>query len=133
MAIEPLSVPSPDQKQIVAEILTDSGLGGDEWARREVAAAAEGKLNRTRRDDQLHGHLHRASVCFVWLYFIAMGIMGAVWLWHLVTPERWAFLTDPQRDKLETAFFAAVGSSALTDRARRIGKSDDLRKDDHSV
>jgi hypothetical protein len=111
-----------NQRQVIPEALPEIPTG-DSWASREVAALAEGKLNRFKRDDRLHAHMHNASICFVWLYFIAMGVMGAVWLWHLVMPERWDFLTDPQRDKLETAFFAAVGSSALTDRAKRIGQS----------
>ena len=53
-----------------------------------------------------------------WMYFGALGIMGAVWLYHLVTPEKWAFLLEPQRDKLQTALFSAQDTLVTTQLAR---------------
>ena len=111
--------PILEDKQIVAE-QPPEGAGSDEVARLEAAAIAQAKLNEHTRDDRMHGHLHNATVCVVWAFVIAFSIMGAVWLWHMVAPEKWAFLTATQFDKLNTSLLAALGSSVVTERARKL-------------
>ena len=111
----------PEEKRIVPEAPPE-GIANEEAANLEATAMAQGRLNQHKRDDRLHGHVHLATVCFVWMYFVAMASMGAAWLWHLILPEHLRFLNEAQLDKLQTALFSAIGSSAITDRAKKLYK-----------
>ncbi|HEV8416454.1 MAG TPA: hypothetical protein VGQ49_22865 [Bryobacteraceae bacterium] len=43
----------------------------------------------------------------------------------MVTPEKYHFLSEAQKDDLKTILLTAVGSSFVTDRAKRLFAGDD--------
>jgi hypothetical protein len=102
----------PAEEKLVVPETPPEGPDDLEAAKRESSAITELKLNNYRRGDRLNTHVHKATVCFVWMFFFAMTAMGIVWLWHLIM----------QLDKLQTSLFSAIGSSALTDRAKKLSK-----------
>jgi hypothetical protein len=55
---------------------------------------------------------------------VAMFIVGVIWLFHMVTPEKWHFLSDRQENDLKTILLTAIGSSFVTDRAQRLFSRD---------
>ena len=107
-------VPAPTPKQIVAE---PPPAVIDDTAEKEAAAIAQQKL---KRDNRMQGHIHNATVCLMWAFVFGLLLMGAVWLWHLLAPAKWAFLSDAQQHTLGTSLMAAIGSSFVTERAKKI-------------
>lgn len=108
-------------RKIVAETPPEPS-GADDTANLEAAAIAQKRLNDTRREDRMQSHLHNVSACIVWGFGSAVLIMGAAWLYHLIMPETWYFLSQEQRKDLSTSLVSAVSSSIVTDRARKILK-----------
>jgi len=51
--------------------------------------------------------------------------MASILLFHMVTPDRFHFWTDAQRNDLKTVLLTALGSSLVTDRAKQLFSGDE--------
>lgn len=91
----------------------------DVAAQNEASAFASGDL---RRYDRMQDHIHIASVWALYGVAVAVMLMALVWLYHLLVPVAWQFLTDAQQNKLDNALVTILGSSFVVDRARRNPK-----------
>lgn len=91
--------------------------GGDPKAEYEAIAIARGEL---RRDEALRSHLHHCSVILLYFGVIVLLVCAGVWLYHLLTPIPWHFLTTDQRSQLQNLLISALGSSVVTDYGRRM-------------
>jgi hypothetical protein len=85
-------------------------------AQQEAGEFAQKQLTR---DDRLRGHVHWATVLMVWAFVGSMLAMGGAWLFHLITP--WTFLSPAQLDKLQTLLLASLGSSLVSEQAKKLG------------
>lgn len=115
------SVP-PETKSIVVERPPETA-SSDNFARMEESAITENRLNEHRRDDRLHNHLHLATVCVIWGVAIGVSVMALVWLYHMVAPTQYAFLTETQFSRLNMALLSAIGSSFVTEQSKKLSGS----------
>src|SRR5947209_2384978 len=74
----------------------------DSFANQEEAALSAGRLNEHKRGDSLRAHVHRVTVCIIWAFGCAFAILGLASLWHMVTPEKVAFLSAAQLQQINT-------------------------------
>ena len=57
--------------------------------------------------------------------FVAILAMGAVWVWHLITPENWQWLTEQQIDHIQGMVTGGVIAVVVGDHfKRRLGDDD---------
>ncbi len=74
----------------------------------------DGRTQEHRRHQQFRNHANWATLALFWIIVacIAMGVVAYVY--HLLTPECWHWLSQDALDKLQTLLGAAILSSALT-------------------
>ena len=89
----------------------------DDLALSEAASIGRGDY---RRDEQLRDHLHYGALVLLWFSIAVFVISSGIWMFHMLAPEAWHFLTSDQRHDLQGLLLAAVGSSLVTDYGRRI-------------
>jgi hypothetical protein len=110
-------LPATAEKKIVVEPPPDAG--SDLAAQKEASGFASRDL---RRYDRMQDHIHIAMVWALYAVAAAVFLMSLVWLYHLLVPLSWQFLTDAQQNKLDNALVTILGSSFVVDRARRTRK-----------
>lgn len=93
----------------------------DNKANLEAAAFAAGKLKRSDTRDK---HLHYCALVFLWCALLGFLAASGVWLFHLITPISWHFLSDPQRENLQNVLFTAVGSATAGNFGKKYLKGD---------
>jgi hypothetical protein len=103
---------TPESRIVVEQTPQD-----DELALEEAATIERGDY---KRDEQLRDHLHYCALALLWFGVIIFIVATSIWMWHMLTPESYHFLTKDQRSDLQSLLFAAVGSSLVTDYGRRI-------------
>lgn len=78
--------------------------------------AKEGKHHR-------HQNFQRSLNCIVilslWAIFLSVLFCGGVYLWHMLSPENWHFLSSSQLEQIRTFVVTAILSSSLTNYANR--------------
>ncbi len=83
---------------------------------KEASAFARGDL---RRYESVQTHIHWAGLLVFWAFVIVVLVLALIWAWHLGAPEKWRFLSTEQQNDLQRVLLAAVGSSALTQVAKK--------------
>jgi len=54
--------------------------------------------------------------------FLAILVMGAVWVWHLITPETWQWMSEQQIDRIQGMVTGGVIAVVVGDHfKRRLG------------
>jgi len=66
--------------------LLSKNLSSDDIA----IAAANSEHNRT---ENFRDHFERIAICGLWLLAGLILVAGLAWFWHLLTPERWHWLS----------------------------------------
>jgi hypothetical protein len=85
-------------------------------ANKEATAIASGNL---KRGEAVKTHIHWAGLTILWSA-VTMGLILAVaWVFHLVTPDKWHFLSIEQRTDIQTVLLSALGSSFATTMAKK--------------
>ena len=75
--------------------------------------------NQKDRDDREKSVFHKAFVFFI---ILGAGLVAAsvvVFMWHLLAPEKWHWLTDEQIDRINTFVFGSAAGGLLKTYARR--------------
>lgn len=74
------------------------------------------------RAERFKGHFESISICAIWAISIVVALFGLIWFWHLVTPDSWHWLKDPQIEKLQNIFAGIVLAGMLGDHfKKRLG------------
>ena len=100
-----------------SRVVDDAPPPTDENARAEAAELSTGKL---KRDETWRRHLHVGGLLFFWFAMSAIFTALLVWLFNLLTPDKWHFLSDPEKFQLQNLLITALGSSLLTDYGKRV-------------
>jgi hypothetical protein len=81
--------------------------------------AAEREHNRNEGFRDLFDRLVRTGM---YLAFAAIILMGLAWVWHLIMPYKWQWLTEPQIDHIQTLVTGGVLAVVVGDHfKRRLG------------
>lgn len=79
----------------------------------EALAISEGRdLSKERaeaehdRVERFHHHLSTGMIVGLWISMIALCAMGISWAYHMVTPDRWHYLSQPQLGDIKTILFS---------------------------
>jgi len=88
----------------------------DARAQKEAMAFANKDYERT---EATKTHFHRGGLVVFWSVLVGMLAVAAVWLLHLLTPEKMHFLSEAQQGELQSIIITAVSSSAATSAYRK--------------
>lgn len=80
-------------------------VGDAAW--REAAAIA-GK--DYARDEAKKEHLHRVTLIALWVIFIGGGAIAVTWLFHMITPDSWHYLSPERQEILGKMLFSGITS-----------------------
>ncbi len=105
--------------------LSDDG-GGVVMAQREAAKFAsgdnldkDGKAKEHNRHQKFRDHVNLAALVIFWA-IVGCVVLGLIaFVFHLLAPESWHYLSEDQQEKLQTLLGAALLSSALTQYANK--------------
>lgn len=88
------------------------------------AKIAEGKAkaDAINRESGLQGHLHKVTVCGVYLIGSLIIIAVSIWLYHFMVPTNWWFLNPDQIENLQKILFSGFIGGALGGQAKKISK-----------
>lgn len=81
-------------------------------------AAAESDHKRTER---FRNHFETVMIVSLWILAASMAVLGAVWIWHLITPEHsyWHWLDESQIEKLQDILTGGLVAGLVADHLRR--------------
>lgn len=68
----------------------------------------EAKIRAHYRKEQFRNNTSIAALIVFWLVVSSFVGMALIWVYHLVTPENWHFLSTLQNEKLQTILFSAI-------------------------
>jgi hypothetical protein len=68
----------------------------------------------------LRTHFHVGGLVCFWFAVLAVIAITGTWLFNLLTPDKYHFLSDPEKLQLQNLLITALGSSLLTDYGKRI-------------
>lgn len=72
----------------------------------------EAKKNQHRRREKLKDHMGKGAIVAFWIFFWVVILIttsgGLIWAYHMLTPEKWHFLTDNQVNTIEDHVFTAL-------------------------
>lgn len=80
---------------------------------------ADGKEQEHNRHQKFRNHVNWAVLVIFWALAIGVALGMLVFVFHLLAPQPWHWLSDAQLDKLQTLLGAALLSSALTQYANK--------------
>jgi uncharacterized membrane protein YcjF (UPF0283 family) len=86
----------------------------DLLAEREASAIETGnyeqeaRKNEHYRRERFQNHLGYAAIILFWLAVFALILMATCWIWHIVAPEQWHFLTAQQISSIQNMLFSAT-------------------------
>jgi len=83
----------------------------------------ERKRREHNRRESLRDHLAKGFVYLVWLAVGLVAVGSAIWLYHVVMPPGWCWLTETQYAKLEsilqTVMFGALIGAVFSEYTQR--------------
>lgn len=88
---------------------------GDD-ARREAAAIAGKDYDR---DESKKEHLHRVTLIALWTVVLGGLAIASTWLFHMITPDSWHYLSPERQDMLGKMFFSGITSIFGADFVRK--------------
>jgi hypothetical protein len=86
------------------------------WAERSAE-------RRPPRGDPAEPHLRGATLCIFWGFVLGLSALALVWIYHMVMPEQYCFLSEVQKSKLDAVLLTVITTLFVADRARRVFKS----------
>jgi hypothetical protein len=89
----------------------------DSTAQAESLAIASGQL---RRDESKQNHFHIGGLVLFWFAIILFLCTTVALVWQYITPDRMHFLTDAERNQLQTLLVTALGSSVVTNYGKNL-------------
>ena len=112
---------SAHDREMQSVFAPEAGLQTDSIAQREAVLIADGvdlekysKEQEHNRHKSFRKHLNKATIAILWLIVASLVVGISTYVWHMVTPPSWHYLTDSQLGELKTVLVTAVSSSALT-------------------
>ena len=79
-------------------------------------SAKQGEHNR---DQTFKNHVNLVTLIGLWGVVIAVILCGIFYLYHMLSPESWQFLSTQQLETIRTFVVTAILSSSLTNYANR--------------
>ena len=106
-----------------------SSIASDDQSNKELQQLSSGKALDDLRNEALKAE-HKRSERFrnlfevlmcaaVVIAFVGVAAFGFVWLWHMLAPNRYHWLTDTQVEHIQTIFTGGVLAGLLSDHLRR--------------
>lgn len=77
------------------------------------------KQNRHKRHQRFQSSLNWIVIISLWLIFGSVVLSGGIYLFHMLTTEKWHFLNPIQLEQVRTFVVTALLSSSLTNYANR--------------
>jgi len=68
-------------------------------------------------------HFHIGGLVLFWFAMSAVIAISGTWLFNLLTPDKYHFLSDPEKLQLQNLLITALGSSLLADYGKAYRKS----------
>lgn len=81
--------------------------------------AREAEVAEHKRTEKFRQHFERIALGFLYGLAVGLIIIGAAWLYHLVTPYCWHWLTADQLDDLQGLLTGGLIVGILTDHFRK--------------
>jgi hypothetical protein len=81
--------------------------------------AHEANENEHNRSEKFKEHFERLAIITLWSLAVAMFAIGVVWLYHLVMPDTWHWLTEPELDTLKGLLTGGLIVGVLTNHFRK--------------
>lgn len=75
---------------------------------------ADGQKKEHTRHQTFRNHVNWAALAIFWALAACVIVGLLTFVFHMLAPDRWHWLSEPQLDKLQTLLGAALLSSALT-------------------
>lgn len=66
------------------------------------------RRNAHQRKEHFKAHFAKAALIVFWIIVVSFLTIALIWVYHLITPEEWHFLTTLQIDKLQTILMSAT-------------------------
>lgn len=105
-----------------------NGGADDSFARKEAdflsrkgeSLTSWAAANKIRRDEFLrHCFFYGVSVLII-LAAVLFGSTLCIWVWHLVAPDKWRWLSASELEKVQVLVFSGAASSLATVLGKRI-------------
>jgi hypothetical protein len=102
-----------------------SSIESDDKSIAEAKALSTGDLekkasqNEHSRTERFRDHVARAIICLFWVVFAGVILAGSIWFFHLITPDKWHFLTPVQTDKIGNQLFGGIVSAFISGYAKK--------------
>lgn len=77
------------------------------------------KKNNHSRDQTFKNHVNIVALVGLWGVVAAVVLCGLFYLYHMLSPQLWHFLTQAQLEQIRTFVVTAILSSSLTNYANR--------------
>ncbi|MBT9319325.1 hypothetical protein [Actinobacillus pleuropneumoniae] len=77
------------------------------------------RKNNHSRDQTFKNHVNIVALIGLWGVVVAVILCGVSYLYHMLSPESWHFLSPNQLEQIRTFVVTAVLSSSLTNYANR--------------
>jgi hypothetical protein len=78
------------------------------------AIKAESEENEHRRAEKFKDHFELISIVSLYGVFVLVLIVGFTWLFHLLTPDKWHYLTADQVSKLQNIVTGGILTGIAT-------------------
>lgn len=86
----------------------------DKKAEKEAEAIQSGdyeaaaKKSAHDRNERLKWHMGIAAIFIFWFVITFIAIMSFSWLWSILAPERWQYLSETQLKQMQTVLTSAL-------------------------
>ena len=112
---EPKRIPAQAKRE-AKEAESDSR--GDDRATAEAkqlsSGLSEDKLkkiaeeNEAKRTERFRDHFERLAIFTLYVVYLSLLLVGLVWLFHIITPTCWHFLTPAQAEKVQAIITGGI-------------------------
>jgi len=100
--------------------LKEAKLLGKNLSSDEIASVQAN--NEMRRNETFRDHFENVAVCGLWTVAGVVLIVGSVWFWHVIMPEKWHWLSLDGISRLQNILTGGVlASLAGGHMKRRLG------------
>jgi hypothetical protein len=75
--------------------------------------------NKHRRDERVKWHMGLVAILLFWLVVIAIIFIGFSWLWSILAPASWQYLSDVQLSEARTILTSALLVKVISEFTKR--------------
>lgn len=108
-------------QNLQAVFAPEASLHPDAIANKEAVLIADGfdiekdgKKQEHNRHQSFRNHVNKATIALFWIIAGSLLLGIAAYVWHMVTPPSWHYLSAAQLGELKTVLVTAITSSVLT-------------------